>query len=180
MKSMAKPWPCRPDFTPTAALSGSHPTYLYQHCTWIIISIKFSTTTGRSVYIKHRLHSKHALSILEKKTQLKSMKVHMGKIAILVLECFNETLEQILARTDCQLSIKIKISIPLFVLDYLFLSLSLVWIHMWMIRHSIILANWSCYNKVRGKSKAPLTPQSDTLHDHSGIYVTKTQVLAEQ
>lgn len=54
----------------------------------------------------------------------------MGKIAILVLECFNETLEQILARTDCQLSIKIKISIPLFVLDYLFLSLSLVWIHM--------------------------------------------------
>lgn len=68
LKSMAKPWPCRPDFTPTAALSGSHPTYLYQHCTWIIISIKFSTTTGRSVYIKHRLHSKHALSILEKKT----------------------------------------------------------------------------------------------------------------
>lgn len=58
------------------------------------------------------------------------MKVHMRKIAILVLECFNETLEQILARTDCQLSIKIKISIPLFVLDYLFLSLSLVWIYM--------------------------------------------------
>lgn len=55
----------------------------------------------------------------------------MGKIAILVLECFNETLESILASRDCQLSMKkIKVSIPLFVLGYLFLTLSLVWIHM--------------------------------------------------
>lgn len=67
LKSMAKPWPYRPDFTPTAALSVFHPTYLYQHCTWIIISIKFSTTTGRSDHIKHRLYTKKALTILEKK-----------------------------------------------------------------------------------------------------------------
>lgn len=170
LKSMANPWPYRPDFTPTAALSVSHPTYLYQHCTWTIISIKFSTTTGRSVYIKHRLYSKDALTILKKKTkkqkttELKYMKVHMGKITILVLECFNETLESILASRDCQLSMKkIKVSIPLFVLGYLFLTLSLVWIHMWMIRHSIILADWSHYNKVEGEKAKPIPLLSQTL-----------------
>lgn len=63
---MAKPWPYRPDFTPTAALLVYHPTYLYQHCTWIIIIITFSTTTGRSDYIKHRVYTKKALTILEK------------------------------------------------------------------------------------------------------------------
>lgn len=58
------------------------------------------------------------------------MKVHMGKTAILVLQCFSETLESTLASRACQQSMKIKVSIPLFVLGYLFLTLSLVWIHM--------------------------------------------------
>lgn len=138
LKSMAKPWPYRPDFTPTAALSVSHPTYLYQHCTWIIISIKFSTTTGRSDHIKHRLYTKKALTILEK-NPIKIYESSHGKNRH---PCYGVFQWNIRINSGKQrlstISEKSKVSIPLFVLSYLFLTLSLEWIHIWMIRHSII------------------------------------------
>lgn len=80
LKSMAKTWPYRPDFMPTAALSVSNSTYLYQSCTWIIISIKFSSTTGRPNSLHKRGYTISVpLTVLKKKKKLNFMEVHHGK-----------------------------------------------------------------------------------------------------
>lgn len=182
LKSMAKPWPYRPDFTPTAALSVSHPTYLYQHCTWIIISIKFSTTTGRSDHIKHRLYTKKALTILEK-NPIKIYESSHGKNRH---PCYGVFQWNIRINSGKQrlstISEKSKFPFPsLFWVTCSWPFPSSEYTHEWSGIQS--LENWSCYNKAEEKkSKAHVSPWSDSLHDHLSIYIIciRTQLLAEQ
>lgn len=182
LKSMAKPWPYRPDFTPTAALSVSHPTYLYQHCTWIIISIKFSTTTGRSDHIKHRLYTKKALTILEK-NPIKIYESSHGKNRH---PCYGVFQWNIRINSGKQrlstISEKSKFPFPsLFWVTCSWPFPSSEYTYEWSGIQS--LENWSCYNKAEGKkSKAHVSPWSDSLHDHLSIYIIciRTQLLAEQ
>lgn len=168
---MAKPWPYRPDFTPTAALSVSHPTYLYQYCTRIIISIKFSTTTGRKISLhKTQAIQQVCINYFGKKNPNKIWETSHGKISH---PCFG------LFQWNIRINF-VKQRLPTINENQSFHSplwpgllvpgpFPCVDTHVNDQAFNHIGKLIVLHNKAKGeKSQACSTPQSDTLHDHQG------------